>query len=117
MSRFMKFLVPKNPLLWRVPHGQFQQERADSRFAGTHQMILIRQMYARNTKEADLLLNKYNARTAYEVIDAINRQKPSVRLRLERSIKKLVRRIEGSTLQKPRMKPRTFSRLPRQLHR
>lgn len=113
MSKIFKFFVPKNPLLWRVPRGQYQQGQADSRYANTHEMILIRQMYARNTKEAKLLISKYKAQTAYDVIDAINRQKPSIRLRMSRSFKKLVRRIEGSTRSRVQIKPQRYSdRLP-----
>jgi|GEM_PF-2689404 len=114
-GKIQKFFVPPNSELWRVPRSQYQQDSAGSQHADTHEKILIRQMYARNTVEARLLMKKYEATTAYEVILAINRQKPSVMQRLERSIRKLIRRIEGSTKQKVQIRPDKSSqwRLPR----
>lgn len=105
MSKLIRFFVPKNSELWRVPRSQFQQDNASSQYADTHEMILIRQMYARNTVEAKRLMEKYSATTALEVITAINRQKPTVRERLWRNFKKLVRRIEGSSSHNVQLKP------------
>ena len=116
MRQIIKFFLPKNPLLWRVPRGQFQQDRADSRHASTHEMILMRQMYARSTREAQLLMKKHNATTAYEVIDAINRRHRTKRERFINGCKRFLRKLEGSNRGKPTIQTTDYkSRLPYQL--